>query len=290
MLHVEHSGKIPVKTSRCVKCGKEFEPVVRRLAGGNQPPRKSRSRVCPECHRPRLGRCIKCHNEFVTRGRWVTKANGARKKVFSSVCSECEKTQPRRCRKCKNEFVARVRWVRRNNGKKRKVCSRVCPKCRRRRANYLRRLTKARHRKRRLLQAAKEPAKTKRRKYDPLERHARLRGLTRLEVGQALGLAEHEVRAIEKQALQKLRNAPQVRRALRLYQADGCPGLSDLLADILVGPAGRGEALLALQADLIDWWETVERLRSQGMTEGLDEVVKELGKCQRLLAEQVRKL
>lgn len=94
------------------------------------------------------------------------------------------------------------------------------------------------------------------------------------EIARALGLKTHQVVELERKALLKIRDNPELRNlwdTLKLELADGASLEGQRLA------VDRGEALLDYQLGVADWWQLHDQLQEQGCAdeamELLDEIV-----------------
>jgi len=78
---------------------------------------------------------------------------------------------------------------------------------------------------------------------------------SREEIAEIMGLTAQQVREIERVALDKLRNSPDLWEAYEQYKEDGLPLVERIRKHIRAAVKAREERLmLQLQMDIMDWW------------------------------------
>jgi len=162
------------------------------------------------------------------------------------------------CVKCKSKFSYRP--VRTTTGKP--VLRHICDECRDTRKSWLNKRWKAQVvtpvRKRKATEARAKPLE-----YE-----------SRNKIAKAMGLDPSTVEMIERQALSKIRDSPEMMDTFHHYVEAGMPRLKELVGamhdgSLRDGHQGGGTApdlgaeLLEYQLQVADWWQVYERLKDE---------------------------
>ncbi len=96
------------------------------------------------------------------------------------------------------------------------------------------------------------------------------------EIGEALGLTLGQVEVLERSALSKLRNSPELRAAYDNFKEEGMPLLDQLVA-LLRQPGD--DRLLEHQLELMDFWRVYDEARRAGLTAESREILDAIARC-----------
>ena len=154
------------------------------------------------------------------------------------------------CVKCNSEFGYQP--VRTSTGKP--VRRHICDVCRDTRKSWLNKRWKAQVvtpvRKRKATEARAKPLE-----YE-----------SRNKIAKALGLDQSTVEMIERSALSKIRDSPEMMEVFHHYVEAGMPRLKELVGELRDGPAEAsdlGAELLEYQLQVADWWQVYDQLREE---------------------------
>ena len=103
-------------------------------------------------------------------------------------------------------------------------------------------------------------------------------------ISRDLGLSPGLVEDIERSALHKLRNSPELQEAFQRYQEDGMPLLDELAQALKTTGA---ELLIGYQLEVGDFWQVHDRMESEGLREEAQAVLEDIIHCQRVIARQL---
>ena len=157
------------------------------------------------------------------------------------------------CVKCKSKFSYRP--VKTATGKP--VLRHICDECRDTRKNWLNKRWKSQvvtpKRNRKVTEARAKP-----KEYE-----------SRRKIAKVLGLDPSTVEMIERQALSKIRDSPEMMDTFHHYVESGMPRLKELVGSLRDGHQGDGpekdlgSELLEYQLQVADWWQVYERLKDE---------------------------
>lgn len=119
------------------------------------------------------------------------------------------------------------------------------------------------------------------RKLSPREERARPGEFTsRRLIAKNLGLPPSLVADIERAALHKLRNSPELKEAFRHYQEEGLPAIEELVKALRTPGS---ELLVAYQLEVGDFWQVYELMEAEGLREEAQQVLKGIISCQQVI-------
>lgn len=195
-----------------------------------------------------------------------------------------------RCLKCRAKFE----YVPMLTATGRVIPRHICDACRKGRSHWLKRQWK---------KQAREPV----RKRQPSEKRVNQNehGASLESVGKAMGLHHSTVEMIEREALGKIRNSPELKEAFEHYAEAGMPRIKELIGALTTPPA---EALLEYQMQVADFWQVYESLAAaekaaltasgpltglplwrqrEGVAAELQEILRSIAGFQKLLAKEL---
>lgn len=111
-------------------------------------------------------------------------------------------------------------------------------------------------------------------------------GASHEEIGRALRMRPHSVLRLERQVLTKLRANPTLKPlwdSLREEMAEG----AQLDGLMMVRPADKGNRMLDYQQAIADWWRIHDDIKARGCTAEAEELMTEITKFQRKIAETI---
>lgn len=104
------------------------------------------------------------------------------------------------------------------------------------------------------------------------------------EIGQLLNIDFREVHKLERQALTKIRNNPELKELWDTLKSELAGGAAEGgVLSLGISPAKKGELLLDYQQSVADWWQTYAEVEEWGCTDEAIELMTEIAKIQKTI-------